>query len=124
MTTINVSGKPYVRLYGFFDTIHKTIQKLKGHLRWRLLEDLFGLCLPPSLVGAYYLHPPDARAMFLHNDLICDGTCSVTGGCITYWGHKRKKSLLDHAVHRLYRSCHCPSTKNFYGVLDTISKTA
>ena len=34
----------------------------------------------PSLVGAYYLHPPDARAIFLHNDLLCNGTCSVTGG--------------------------------------------
>ena len=51
---------------------------------------------PPSLVGAYYLHPPDARAIFLHNDLLCNGACSVTGGCITYWGggggHKRKRS--------------------------------
>ena len=34
---------------------------------------------PPSLVGAYYLHPQDARAIFLHN-LLCNGTCSVTGG--------------------------------------------
>ena len=47
--------------------------------------DLFRLCTP-SLVGAYYLHPPDARAIFLHSDLLCNGTCSVTGGCITYWG--------------------------------------
>ena len=42
--------------------------------------------MPPSLVGAYYLHPPDARAIFLHSDLLCNGTCSVTGGRITYWG--------------------------------------
>ena len=35
---------------------------------------------PPSLVGAYYLQPPDARAIFLHNDLLCNDTCSVTGG--------------------------------------------
>ena len=44
---------------------------------------------PPSLVGAYYLHPPpppDARAKFLHDDLLFNGTCSVTGGRITYWG--------------------------------------
>ena len=41
---------------------------------------------PPSLVGAYYLQPPDARAIFLHNDLLCNDTCSVTGGSITYWG--------------------------------------
>ena len=37
-------------------------------------------------MGAYYLHPPDARTIFLHNDLLCNGTCSVTGGRITYWG--------------------------------------
>ena len=48
--------------------------------------DLFRLCPPPSLVGAYYLQPPDARAIFLHNDLLCNDTCSVTGGSITYWG--------------------------------------
>ena len=48
--------------------------------------DLFRLCPPPSLVGAYYLHPPDARAIFLHSDLLCNGACSVTGGRITYWG--------------------------------------
>ena len=48
-------------------------------------SDLFRLC-PPSLVGAYYLQPPDARAIFLHNDLLCNGTCAVAGGRITYWG--------------------------------------
>ena len=42
--------------------------------------------VPPSLVGAYYLQPPDARAIFLNNDLLCNDTCSVTGGSITYWG--------------------------------------
>ena len=31
-------------------------------------------------MGAYYLHPQDARAIFLHNDLPCNDTCSVTGG--------------------------------------------
>ena len=41
---------------------------------------------PPSLLGAYYLQPPGAGAIFLHNDLICNDTCSVTGGSITYWG--------------------------------------
>ena len=41
---------------------------------------------PPSLVGAYYLHPPDARVITLHNDLLCKDMCSVTGGRITYWG--------------------------------------
>ena len=37
-------------------------------------------------MGAYYLHPPDARAIYLHNDLLCNGTCFATGGRITYWG--------------------------------------
>ena len=36
--------------------------------------------VPPSLVGAYYLHPSDVRAIFLHNDVQCNGTCCVTGG--------------------------------------------
>ena len=49
---------------------------------------IFSVC-DPSLVGAYYLHPPDARAIFLHNNLLCNGTCSVTGA-ITY---KRKTSF-------------------------------
>ena len=43
LTTINVSWKPYVRhvlLYGFFDTRHKTIQKSKGDLKWRLLDHI------------------------------------------------------------------------------------
>ena len=51
-----------------------------------VFSDLFRLCPPPSLVGAYYLQPPEARAIFLHNDLLCNDTCSVTGGSITYWG--------------------------------------
>ena len=29
--------------------------------------------VPPSLVGAYYLQPPDARAIFLHIDLFVVG---------------------------------------------------
>ena len=36
--------------------------------------------VPPSLVGAHYLHPPDAREICLHNDLLCYDTCSVTRG--------------------------------------------
>ena len=51
--------------------------------------DLFCLC-PPSLVGAYYLHPPDARAIYLHSDLLCNGTCFVTER-ITYWGAQTEK---------------------------------
>ena len=53
------------------------------------IMDLF-VCAP-SLVGAYYLRPPDARAIFLHNDLLCNGTCFVSGGRITYWGAETEK---------------------------------
>ena len=34
---------------------------------------------PPSLVGAYYLHP-QTHVLFLHSDLLCNGTCSVALG--------------------------------------------
>ena len=46
------------------------------------ISDLFRFLLPPpppSLVGAYYLQLPDARAKFSHNNLLCNSTCSVTG---------------------------------------------
>ena len=39
--------------------------------------------------------PPDAHAIFLHNDLLCNGTCCVSRGFITFWRggrHKRKRS--------------------------------
>ena len=71
--------------------------------------DLFRLC-PPSLVGAYYLQPPDARAIFLHNDSLCNDTCSVTGGSITYWGGTNGKDprfldviLFEVHLRQLYR---------------------
>ena len=52
---------------------------------------IFSVCAPPpSLVSAYHLHPPDARAIFLHNDLTCKNTCSVWGS-ITYWGTQTEK---------------------------------
>ena len=53
-------------------------------------SDLFRLC-PPRLAGAHYLQPPDQRAMFLHNNLVCNGTSSVNGGCIKYWGGTNEK---------------------------------
>ena len=43
-------------------------------------------------MGAYYLRPPDERAIFSHSDFLCNGTCSVIGASITYWVHKRKRS--------------------------------
>ena len=46
-----------------------------------LVLGIFSVCAPPPrLVGAYYLHPPRHSAIFLHNDLLCNDTCSVTGG--------------------------------------------
>ena len=48
---------------------------------------------PPSLVGAYYLHPPDARAICLHNDLLCNGTCFATGGRITCRGGAQTEKI-------------------------------
>ena len=50
--------------------------------------DLFRFCPPPppQLSRRILFAPPDARAIFLHSDLLCNGTCSVTGGRITYWG--------------------------------------
>ena len=34
----------------------------------------------PSLVGACYFHLPDGRFIFVHDDLLCYGTCSVAEG--------------------------------------------
>ena len=49
-----------------------------------LFLDLFRLCPPPprpQLSGCILFAPsPDARAIFLHDDSLCNGTCSVTGG--------------------------------------------
>ena len=49
--------------------------------------------VPASLEGACYLRPPDTRAIFLHNNLLCNGTCSVSGGRITYLGAQTEKIL-------------------------------
>ena len=40
---------------------------------------IFSVCAP-SLVGGHYLYPQILFAIFLQNDLLCNGTCSVTGG--------------------------------------------
>ena len=63
---------------------------------------------PPSLVGAYYLQPPDARAIFLHNDLLCNDTCSVTGGSITYWGGTNGKDpkLVSQSIRLTWYNLH------------------
>ena len=46
-----------------------------------MVNRIFSVCAPPPrLVGAYYLHPQDARAIFLRNELLSKGTAAVTGG--------------------------------------------
>ena len=66
---------------------------LLNHNSGAHVSDQFSVCAPPqlSVLGAYYLHPPDARVIFLHIELLCNDMCSVTGCCITYWGHKQKE---------------------------------
>ena len=57
---------------------------LTDHRRYTLKyrTERFRLCPPPPrLVGTYYLHPPDGRAICLHNDLPCnDNTCMCNWG--------------------------------------------
>ena len=48
--------------------------------------------LPPP--GAYYLYP-EARAIFLQKDLLCNDACSVTGVRITYWGAQTEKIRIE-----------------------------
>ena len=48
---------------------------------------------PLQLRGAYYLRPPDARAIFLHNDLLCNW-----GGGITYWGGTNEKDPISVSI--------------------------
>ena len=60
------------------------------HFQFKEFLGLFRLC-PPSLVGAYYLQLPDSRALFLHNHLLCNGTCAVIGGSKTWWGTQTEK---------------------------------
>ena len=37
----------------------------------------FPLVPRPSLLDIYYLHRPDAYAIFVHGDLLCNSACSV-----------------------------------------------
>ena len=71
-------------------------QKLHQHGQTKDIGNksrIFSVCAPPQLSGRIlfdYLHPPDARVIFLHDDVLCNGTCSVTGGAERTGGHKRK----------------------------------
>ena len=56
----------------------------------KMYWDLFRLCPPPSFVSAYFLHRSDARVIFyirIYWHVLCNW------GCMTYWGHKRKRSI-------------------------------
>ena len=61
---------------------------------------IFSVCAPPQLSGRILFVPPHARAIFLHSNLLCNGTCFVTGGRITYWGAQTEKipSLLEYEL--------------------------
>ena len=55
-------------------------------IRYTNFFRIFSVCAPPpSLVSAYYLQPPYSLAIFLH-DLLCNYTCSITGGRKMYLG--------------------------------------
>ena len=69
-------------------------------------SDLFRLCTPPpppQLSGCSLFATPDTGAIFLHNDLPCNGACSVTGeggggGGRTYWGAQAEKKSKNSAI--------------------------
>ena len=66
-------------------------------LEYFILIELWDLSPPPSLVGAYHLQHPDKRAIFLHGNLLCNGTCSVAGGAQrTGWGTNGKYPNCDY----------------------------
>ena len=52
----------------------------------------FSACAPPQLSGRILFAPPEARDIFLHNDMLCNVLCNW--GCITYWrgGAQTKKN--------------------------------
>ena len=71
--------------------VHGTHQKYYCFVS---ISRIISVC-PPS--PAYWVHiirtpPPYAPNRIFHIDLLCSDLCSVTDGCIMYWGHKRKRS--------------------------------
>ena len=84
-----------------FKWLHSSNKAVKPNQRSTIASRIFSVCAPPppSLVGAYYLHPPDARAIFLHSNVLCNGTCSVTGGRITYWGGGAQTEKIQEEYH-------------------------
>ena len=123
-TTINISWKPCVRhvwLYGFFDTKHKTIQKIKGYRTWSLLDHvvqrIHRSCNLPSTrkkIWCLVYHIQDHRLL---------------------WPIQDRKTFLNNLFFRPIKAYNLGrvsdkkcrfkyfSWKNFYRVLHTIFKT-
>ena len=51
--------------------------------------------VPPQLSGRILFATPDARAIFLHNDLLCNDTCAVTGGEHNVRGGAQTEKIRD-----------------------------
>ena len=89
-----------LRLYNSINDVHKWDEwHVPNKQRIRLFDEhkkKFGSFpfVPPQLSGRILFAPPDARALFLQNNLLCHGTCSVTGGAKRTGGggHKRNRS--------------------------------
>ena len=76
-------------IFSLGELLDFTINIMKKKLHIQTLKIFWGsfpFVPPPQLSGRILFALPDARAIFLHSNLLCNGTCSVTGGCITYWG--------------------------------------
>ena len=87
--TKETKGNLFDCLRAALEESHWALTKLQTKLCSRTIFEekwvLFCLCPPPPLVSAYFFHT-DARAIFLHNELQCNGSCCVIGGCIIYLG--------------------------------------
>ena len=59
---------------------------------------IFSICgtPPPQLSGCIlFAHSPDARAIFLHDDLLCKDACSVIGGETKRTGGAQTEKILN-----------------------------
>ena len=85
--------KKYVRstMSSTRNYVRSMLDSTHNYARSMLISDFFHLC--PQLIG-YILFdppPPEAGAIIFRDDLLCNGTCSVTGGTKRTGGHKREK---------------------------------
>ena len=60
--------------------------------------------MTPHLKGWIFVHPPDARSIYLNIEVPCNGTMSCNGGRIRYWGWRegaaqmKVRFLYEHIV--------------------------